>query len=73
MMRPLGAFALLAALSFVVPGSQELLAQGQASAPRSMSHFWHVFIAYAVAWLLLLGWVFAIVRRIARVERRLDN
>ncbi len=38
---------------------------------RSMRHFWHVFVAYAVAWLLLMGWLLAIVRRIARVERRL--
>lgn len=35
--------------------------------------YWHVFIAYAVAWLLIGGWVVSIARRLARVERRLRD
>ncbi len=31
--------------------------------------YWHVFIAYAVAWLVVLGWVIHIARRLARVDR----
>ncbi|MBW3534676.1 MAG: CcmD family protein [Gemmatimonadetes bacterium] len=33
----------------------------------------HVFLAYAVAWALVLGWVVSIARRRARVEHRLDE
>ena len=33
--------------------------------------YWHVFAAYAVLWLLVLGWVISIVRRLRRVEERL--
>ncbi len=32
--------------------------------------YWHVFAAYAVVWLLVLGWVISIVRRLRRVEER---
>jgi CcmD family protein len=35
--------------------------------------YWHVFIAYAIAWVLIGGWVISIARRLARVERRLDG
>ena len=35
--------------------------------------YWHVFIAYALAWLLIGGWVVSIARRLTRVERRLDG
>ncbi len=35
--------------------------------------YWHVFAAYAIVWLLVLGWVFSIVRRLRRVEERLGN
>ncbi len=33
----------------------------------------HVFIAYALAWAIILGWVIAIARRLARIERRMDQ
>jgi CcmD family protein len=35
--------------------------------------YWHIFSAYAIVWLLVLGWVFSIVRRLRRVEERLGN
>ncbi len=35
--------------------------------------YWHVFAAYAIVWLLVLGWVLSIVRRLRRVEERLGN
>jgi hypothetical protein len=58
----LGALALLLA-----PGVLE----AQAPAPR-MRDFWHVFIAYALAWAILFGWVVAIFRRLGRVKEKLD-
>ncbi len=35
--------------------------------------YWHVFAAYAVVWLLVLGWVISIVRRLRRIEERLGT
>ncbi len=35
--------------------------------------YWHVCAAYAVVWLLVLGWVISIVRRLRRVEERLGS
>jgi len=45
--------------------------QAAASAPR-MRDFWHVFIAYGIAWAILFGWVFAIFRRLGRIKSKLD-
>ena len=33
--------------------------------------YWHVFAADAILWILVLGWVISIVRRLRRVEERL--
>jgi CcmD family protein len=38
-----------------------------------MRHFWHVFIAYSIAWLFLFSWVVSILKRIRRVEDRLGG
>ncbi len=62
----LGATVLLLVLP---PG--ELLAQ--AGGPPSFRPFWHVFVAYAIAWLLVLGWLISIARRLGRVEERLGR
>ena len=35
--------------------------------------YWYVFIAYAVAWLLVAGWVISIARRLSDVEKRLER
>ncbi len=35
--------------------------------------YWHVFAAYALVWILVLGWVISIVRRLRRVEERLGG
>ncbi len=43
---------------------------GQQSLGRA---YWHVFAAYAIVWLLVLGWVISIVRRLRRVEERLGT
>jgi CcmD family protein len=46
-------------------------AQAPEASPLEMRHFWHVFIAYTVAWVLIGGWLFTIVRRLRKVEERL--
>lgn len=67
-----GSFATLlaSALLFAVP-SGELLAQGTGAS--SFRPFWHVFVAYAIAWVLVLGWLISIARRLGRVEERLSR
>ena len=50
-----------------------LLAQETpAATPLEMRHFWHVFVAYALAWILLFGWVVSILKRFRRVEEKLN-
>jgi CcmD family protein len=37
-------------------------------ARQSLRPYWYVFIAYSLAWVLLMGWVLSIGRRIRRLE-----
>ncbi len=60
----------LVALGLGLAPGTEALQTGDA--PRQMRHFWHVFAAYALAWLLVFGWAASIARRLKRVEDRLD-
>src|SRR6185436_9953331 len=63
------AAALLLVL-FLVPGL--VLAQ---TAPEELASqtlgraYWHVFIGYAAAWVLVGGWVISMARRMARLEK----
>jgi CcmD family protein len=36
--------------------------------PQTMRPYWHVFVAYALVWLLLFGYVVALGRRFGRLE-----
>lgn len=67
-----GGLTALAALAvtFAFPPAELL---GQGSGPPSFRPFWHVFAAYAIAWLLVLGWLVTIARRLGRVEERLGR
>jgi hypothetical protein len=40
---------------------------------QSLRPYWHVFIAYSLAILLVLGWVVSIGRRLKNVEKRLGE
>lgn len=42
-------------------------------AGQSLRPYQFVFLAYALAWLLVLGWVIAVARRLARLDRRLGE
>ena len=35
--------------------------------------YWYVFVAYAVAWLLVAGWVISIARRLSVVDKRMGR
>jgi len=45
----------------------------QALAGQSLRGYGHLFAAYAIAWLLLAGWIISIARRLARLERVLKD
>jgi len=75
-MRPVVAALTLMLLAALLPGGallpEALGAQATAEA-RQMRHFWHVFIAYAIAWGLIFAWLVSILRRIRRIEERLGG
>ena len=69
-MKTLLALAILVLATLALLGNPAL-AQAPEATPLEMRHFWHVFIAYAIAWLFVGGWLFLIVRRLRKVEERL--
>jgi CcmD family protein len=40
--------------------------------PRTLRAYWHVFVAFTLAWLLLFGYAISLGRRFGKVERELD-
>lgn len=55
-------------------GAQEAqVLPGQQLAQQSLRPYWHVFIAYAIAIVLLGAWAGSIAKRLAEVERRLGK
>jgi CcmD family protein len=52
----------------------ELAAQaGDANSIGGMRAYWHVFIAYAIAILFVLGWVISIGKRLKDIQERLGK
>ena len=45
----------------------------RAAPPRTLRAYWHVFIAFTVAWLLLFGYVVMLGRRFRRLEEQLGG
>jgi CcmD family protein len=66
---------LLVLLAFAVPlpAAQDAAAPVTGFAAQSLRPYQFVFLAYAIAWLLVLGWVIAVARRLARLEKRLGR
>lgn len=64
-----------AALLGVVAAAGPVLAQmpGQDLGAQSMRPYRFVFIAYAIAWILIFGWVLSVARRLSRLAQRLDE
>jgi CcmD family protein len=60
------------ALLFAVPLA-DLAAQSGASGVGGLRAYWHVFIAYAIVILLVLGWVVSIGRRLKDIQDRLGK
>jgi CcmD family protein len=42
-------------------------------ASQNLRPYWHVFVAYTIAWLLVFGWLFSVARRLTRIERKLGD
>jgi CcmD family protein len=72
--RALVPLALLAATA-VVASAQEIPGLGAPSslAQQSLRPYWHVFIAYAIAIVLVMGWAISIGRRLSDLEKRLGD
>jgi hypothetical protein len=47
--------------------------QGVQSAGQSLRPYWHVFIAYAIAIVMIMIWAGSIAKRLADVESRLGE
>jgi CcmD family protein len=45
----------------------------RATPPRTLRAYWHVFAAFAIAWILLFGYALSLGRRFTRVERELQR
>lgn len=64
---------LLLGATVVVVGAQEMPGLGTPSslAGQSLKPYWHVFIAYTIAIVLIMGWAVSIGRRLSDLEKRL--
>lgn len=68
----LGLFTWLV-LALSGPGLAAAQVPGNAMAEQSLRAYWHVFIAYAIAIVLVLAWVISIGKRLKDVEERLGQ
>lgn len=69
--RPL---ALMLTLILTLTPAAPLLAQAETLAQQTLGRpYWHVFLAYAITLVLILGWVISIARRLGRIEEQLDR
>jgi CcmD family protein len=53
--------------------AQSGLPDPETIAGQNLRGYTHVFMAYAIAWVLILGWVISIARRLGRVEKALQE
>ena len=45
----------------------------RAAPPRTLRDYTHVFVAFALAWLLLFGYALSLGRKFARIEREMET
>jgi hypothetical protein len=50
-----------------------LAAQMDQTTPGGLRAYWHVFVAYALVWVLVAGWMVAIARRLTRVSKHIEE
>jgi CcmD family protein len=68
-------FVAMAAFLVFLPntGFAQGMADANALANQSLRGYTHVFIAYTIAWAVVVGWVISIARRLGRVEKALKE
>lgn len=73
-LRLLSRFALPALLSaaLALPAAAQAL-PGSDMGTQNLQPYHFLFLAYALAWILVFGWVVSIGRRLARLEKRLED
>ena len=54
------------------PGASALPGEQAAAPPRTLRAYWHVFVAFALAWLFILGYALSLGRRFRNLERDVD-
>lgn len=57
----------------VLPQVSWAQSMADAIAGQNLRGYTHLFIAYAIAWILVAGWAISIARRLGRVERELKR
>lgn len=72
-MRWFPVVALIVMPLFLLAASASAQIEPGALAQQSLRAYWHVFIAYAIAWAFIFGWVVSLARRLGRVARELDG
>lgn len=66
-------FAVIWTLLLAAPAvAQQGALPGSDAAGQSLRPYAFVFIAYAILWVFVFGWLVSVARRLARLERRLD-
>ena len=75
MIRRAGFWAPFLALLVLLAASSPALAQmgGDLASQTLGRSYLFLFLAYAIVWALVLGWVVSIARRLARIEKKLDS
>ena len=69
----LGLLVLVVLAAALPAAAQQAAMPGAGLSGQSLRPFQFVFLAYALAWLLVLGWVIAVARRLASLRRRLGD
>ncbi|MEE2669118.1 MAG: hypothetical protein VYD78_03875 [Gemmatimonadota bacterium] len=64
-------------VAFLLVHASPVIAWAQAGTPLGTQTlgraYWHVFVAYALAWFIILVWLISMFRRLGRVEEQLGN
>lgn len=68
---PLAVLAALTLLPEAVLG--QAAGEPNALASQNLRGYTHMFVAYAIAWGILVGWVVSIARRLGRLEKALKE
>lgn len=73
MRNSLTLIATAALILLVLPRVSWAQSMADAMAGQNLRGYTHLFIAYAIAWILVAGWAISIARRLGRVERELKR